>query len=279
MPENNNGKTITTSFYPLYYFTKQIVGDKANVINITPSGSEPHDYEPTTTDIINIEKSELLVLNGGTLEAWGNKIQTQFKNSSTKVIVAGKGLTSEIYKNENGNNATDPHIWLDPKLAEKEANTIAESLYEIDPTNQVYYQDNWSTLNKKLAQLDHDYTNGLSSCSSKNIITSHAAFGYLAKDYNFNQIAISGLSPDSEPSPSQLSNIANFAKKNNVKYIFFESLASPKLSQTIANEIGAKTMVLNPIEGLTPAENKLGENYISIMGNNLSNLKIALECK
>ena len=122
------------------------------------------------------------------------------------------------------------------------------------------------------------YRQGLSNCAEKNIITSHAAFGYLATTYGLNQVSISGLSPDAEPSPQQLADIVKFAKDSHVKYIFFESLVSPKLSQAIANEVGAQTLVLNPIEGLSDEELAQGKDYFSIMRNNLKNLQTALQC-
>lgn len=127
--------------------------------------------------------------------------------------------------------------------------------------------------------LDKDYRSGLSKCNKKDIITSHAAFGYLAKEYGFNQLAIAGLSPDEEPTLQTLKNISDFAKKNNVQYIFFESLVSPKLSETIANEVGAKTLVLNPLEGLSIQDIAEGKNYFTEMRSNLNQLKIALQCQ
>jgi zinc transport system substrate-binding protein len=155
---------------------------------------------------------------------------------------------------------------------------IEAELIKINPNNTSYYQSNKKILKEKFVSLDNDYKQGLSNCVEKNIITSHAAFSYLATTYNLNQIAITGVSPDSEPSLKQLATVAQFATDNNVKYIFFESLLSPKLSQTIAKEVGAKSLVLNPIEGLTDEEVASGKDYFSEMRNNLANLKIALQC-
>jgi zinc transport system substrate-binding protein len=156
---------------------------------------------------------------------------------------------------------------------------ITQGFIQIDPDNKNYFQTNADTLKTKLDNLNNEYKQGLANCTEKNIITSHAAFGYLATTYGLNQVPISGLSPDAEPSPQQLVNIVKFAKANNVKYIFFESLVSPKLANTIATEVGAKTLVLNPIEGLSDEQLARGDNYFQEMQNNLSNLKIALQCK
>ena len=274
----SNKLQVTTSFYPLYFFSSQIGGDKANVVNITPAGAEPHDYEPTAQDIAQIENSKLLVLNGGGLEAWGDNIQKNIDPQKTTVVIAGQNLTNQKVL-ENEQNVIDPHVWLSPQLAKEMVDKITESFIAVDSTNTEFYQANANTLKTKLDNLDSEYKQGLSSCSEKNIITSHAAFGYLATSYGLNQVSITGLSPDAEPSPAQLADIVKFAKANNVKYIFFESLISPKLANTIATEVGAKTLVLNPIEGLSNDEISQGNNYLTEMQNNLANLRTALQCK
>ena len=269
---------VAASFYPLYYFSQQIAGDKANVLNITPAGAEPHDYEPTAQDIAQIENSKMLVLNGGGLEAWGNDIKQNLNPKNTVIVTAGEGLTNQKVM-ENGKNIVDPHIWQSPPLAKQMVDRILAGFIQIDPANSSYYQANADALKVQLDNLDKDYKQGLANCVEKNIITSHSAFGYLAAAYGLNQVSIAGLSPDAEPSSQQLADIVKFTKANNVKYIFFESLISPKLSDTIATEIGAKTLVLNPIEGLTNDEIAQGKNYFTEMQNNLVNLKIALQCK
>jgi len=269
---------VTASFYPLWFFAQQIGGEKASVINITPAGAEPHDYEPTAQDIAQIEKSKLLIVNGGGLEAWGENIKQNLHAKNTYVATVGEGLTNQQVS-EGGKQMTDPHVWLSPPLAKEIVDKIAQDFVRIDSTNQKYYQSNADTLKTELTNLDKKYRRGLSNCSEKNIITSHAAFGYLAAAYGLTQVSIAGLSPDAEPSPQQLAGIVRFAKAHQVKYIFFESLVSPKLSDTIANEVGAKTLVLNPIEGLSSEEISQGKNYFTEMQNNLANLKLALQCK
>ena len=261
---NSTGLKITTSFYPMYYFTSIIGGNYINVTNITPPGTEPHDYELTPQDIIKIEESKLLILNGN-IEPWTDKIKTELKGKTTQILIAGENISSP----------TDPHVWLSPKLAKIESEKIANALKTNDPKHLDIYNKNLDSLKTELDKLDTEYKNGLKNCQTRNFVTSHAAFNYLAKDYNLNQIAISGLTPDEEPSLSRLAEIANYAKKNKIKYIFFESLVSPKLSQTLANEVGAKTLVLNPIEGVTDKNS----TYLTLMEENLQNLRIALACK
>jgi zinc transport system substrate-binding protein len=284
--KNNDGTPATSSrkpqvvasFYPLYFFTSQIAGDKADVTNITPAGAEPHDYEPTAQDVARIENSDVLVLNGGGLEGWVNDIKTNIDPEKTAVVTAGEGLvTQEVV--EDGEKIADPHVWLSPVLAKQMVDKIGNALAQADPTNASHYQSNAGGLKSKLEALDSEYRRELAVCKEKNIITSHAAFGYLATTYHLNQVPITGVSPDAEPSPKQLADVAKFAKDNNVKYIFFESLVSPKLSQTIATEVGAQTLVLNPLEGLTGDEIASGKDYFSEMRGNLANLKTALRCQ
>ncbi|HNW71447.1 MAG TPA: zinc ABC transporter substrate-binding protein [Candidatus Paceibacterota bacterium] len=283
---SNDRVKIVTSFYPLYFFTSQITGDKAIVSNITPAGAEPHEYEPTARDIASIENSDLLILNGGGLESWGENIKTNLNGKNTNIVTAGEGLITIENKeeeheedgHEGHHHVTDPHIWLSPILAIQMVDKIELGLSLKDPNNSSYYKANAEILKNKLSTLDEEFKKGLVTCESKNIITSHSAFAYLAQAYGLNQVSIAGLSSEEEPSSKEITEIAKFAKINNVKYIFFETLISPKLSETIAKEIGAQTLVLNPIEGLTEDEISNGKDYFSEMRSNLVNLKIALQC-
>jgi zinc transport system substrate-binding protein len=267
---------VSASFYPIYFFASQIGGEKVDVKNIIPAGAEPHDFEPSTQDMARMESSNLVVLNG-VVEPWGTKLRTNLQNTHVKVVVAGEELlTKQITK--NGEHMKDPHVWLNPILAKKEVAKITEAYISLDPTNKSYYKDNQTLLDAKLDELDARYTIGLQTCQTRDVITSHAAFAYLAEQYGLNQIAISGLSPDEEPSAKQLAEVVKFANVHNIKYIFFESLISPKLSETIANEVEAKTLVLDPIEGISDDDMKQGKNYFTVMENNLKNLQEALGC-
>lgn len=279
--KNDNAKStklqIIASFYPLYFFAKEIGKDKADVGNITPAGSEPHDYEPTTQDLAKISKADMLVLNGGNLEAWGGKIKDQLQGTKVLTVIAGDNLANKQL-DEYGKKILDPHIWLDPELAKKEVARITAGYISIDPAHASYYQNNERELENQFNQLDEKFVRGLSNCKQKDFVTSHAAFGYLATRYGINQIAISGVSPDEEPSSQKLAEITDLVKKENIKVIFFESLVSPRLAQTIAGETGAKTMVLDPIEGISDDQIKRGKNYFTVMEDNLKNLRSALQC-
>lgn len=274
--DKNNGKDgdkilITTSFYPIYFITSQIGGDLVKVENLVPNGIEPHDYELTSGDIIKIKKSKLLIINGGGVEVWKEDVLTDSSNNKKAIVLIDR-IKDDLIEN-------DPHIWLSPNLAIKMAEVISFELAQVDPENANYYKSNLNTLKVKLFELNNDFKSGLSSCKKKDIVTSHEAFGYLVRDYNLNQVAISGLSTEEEPSIEKMTEISQFVRNNGIEYIFFESLVSPELSETIASEVGAQTLVLNPLEGLTEKELSLGGNYFSEMRRNLDNLRLALDCE
>ena len=273
-----SGIQVSTSFYPLYFFASAIGGEKVSVHNITPPGAEPHDYTPTPNDIKMIERSGVLVLNGDGLEAWGDAVTTNINPAKTAVVVAGEGLATRTML-EGGQEIVDPHVWLSPPLAKEMTTKILTALVVADPKNGDYYRENAALLNTKLDQLDHDYRTGLADCARKDFVTAHAAFGYLAATYDLTQVPIAGLSPDAEPSPKQLAAIITFIRAKGINVIFFESLVSPKLAQTIAAETRAETLILDPLEGLSENDLRDGKDYLSVMRENLKNLQIALSCK
>lgn len=278
--QQNNKINVVASFFPLADFAKNIGGDYVTVTNITPAGAEPHDYEPTAQDIAKVYNAKLFVMNGNGVDAWGEKIQDDLKAKGIVVVKISDTLDS--LKNnspDDPNLAYDPHFWLNPINAEKEVDLIADALIKIDPAHETSYNQNRDAYKKQITDLDQEYKTGLATCQQHEIITSHNAFNYMAIQYGLTTLYILGLSPDQEPSPKTIADVANEAKQKNIKYIFFESLVSPKLSQTVANEIGAKTLELNPIEGFTDEEIANGKNYISQMKANLANLRIALQCQ
>jgi len=269
--------SVTASFYPLYYFATRVGGENAAVSDITPPGAEPHDYEPTPRDIVQMSSSALLILNGAGLEAWGDKIRSDINPGRTRLVVAAEGLATRTLV-ENGETTTDPHVWLSPPLAAKMVGAIAAGFESADPAHAAGYHARADSLEADLAALDRDYRAGLHTCGVRDFVTSHAAFGYLAEAYDLHQVAIAGLSPDAEPSPKTLADLAGFVRTKGLRYIFFETLVSPRFARALAAETGAKTLVLDPLEGLLPEEAAGGENYISIMRRNLANLRIALQC-
>lgn len=272
---------VVASFYPLAEFARQVGGNGVSVTTIISAGTEPHDFEPTPQDIARIQESRLFIYNGGTLDPWAGKIASELPS----VTPAGNaGNPSSGVKTLNmaqalGLGGADPHFWLDPSLAQKEVTAIREALIQADPARAETYRQNADAYSIKLSALDLQYSRSLAACASREIFTSHAAFSYLARKYNLIQSSIAGLSPDAEPSARQLAELADSATAKKIKYIFFETLASPKLAETLATATRAQTLVLNPLEGLTADEVKSGRDYISVMQDNLKNLVLALNCK
>lgn len=242
--------------------------------------AEPHDWEPAPADILTIKKAAIFIYNGAGMEEWVDKLDSSVLAGKKVVRAADFVNVLTAQYTEDGEPSTDgsidPHIWLDPINAQTIVGGIANAAVNTDSDNAEYYTNNANSYIAQLEELNQEYNETLIQANSKQFVTSHAAFGYMAHRYNLQQIAIMGLSPDAEPTPSRMAQIIQHVKDNNIKYIFFETLISPKLSEVIASESNAQTLVLNPIEGLSEQESAAGANYISEMKLNLTNLKYAL---
>jgi len=276
---------VMASFYPMYDFAQKVGGDKVEVINMVPAGTEPHDWEPAATHIKQLEEADAFVYNGAGMEHWTEDVLDSLDNKDLKVAEASEGLElmegeahdeEEEAEHEEEGTSYDPHVWLSPMNAKIEMENIKNALADADPENENYYTKNYEKYAAEFDKLDTFYKEGLADTKSKDVIAAHEAFGYLCKAYGLNQVGIEGLSPDSEPDPARMDEIIQFAKEHKVKTIFFEELVSPKVAETIADEIGAKTEVLNPLEGLSDEELESGEDYFSVMETNLKVLKKAL---
>ncbi|WP_371377500.1 metal ABC transporter substrate-binding protein [Sporomusa aerivorans] len=271
---------IVTTIYPLYDFTKQVTGGNADVKLLVPAGVEPHDWEPSPADLITIQNCDVFIYNGAGLEAWVDKIQNTVLKGK-KVVNAAKSVPvlAAQYDEEGGPAEAgdlDPHIWLDPVNVMSIVDAIRQAVAGSDPVHKLEYQKNAEAYKQQLNTLHQQYVEGLQGRKTNEIVTSHAAFGYMAKRYGFQQIAIMGLSPEAEPTAAKMAETIEYVKRQGIKYIFFETLVNPRLSEVIAAEAGAQTLVLNPIEGLTDDEIAQGQNYITEMQMNLVNLKYAL---
>ncbi|WP_186446578.1 metal ABC transporter substrate-binding protein [Neobacillus bataviensis] len=280
--EGSKKLQIVTTFYPMYYFAQKVAGSSANVELLIPNGVEPHDWEPTANDMAKIQDSDLFIYNSRYFETWTEKVFKSINDPNLKVVEASNGielmdaLDSEEKDNHEHTSSKDPHVWLSPVLAQKEVDNIAKALEQADPKNKDKFQKNAAALNSELADLDSLYKETIDKAKKKEFVTQHAAFGYLAKQYGLTQIPIAGLSPDVEPTLGKLAELTDLTKKKNVKIIYFEELTSSKVADTLAKEIGAKTEVLNPLEGLTKKEQEKGLDYIDVMKNNLESLKRSL---
>lgn len=270
--ESNDKLTVYTSFYTMYDFTSKIVGDKANVVNLVTDGTEPHEWEPSTTDMAALEKADMLIYNGAGMEHWIEQVAASLDNKLI-LVEASKGI--DLISGE-GEEHSDPHVWLDAKNAKFEMEAIKNALVQADAKNATYYEENYNKYATMFDELDSQLSTRLSALPDKNIIVSHEAFSYLCNAYGLKQTSIGDLEADAEPDANKIAKIVEFAKENNVSTIFFEELVSPKVAQVIANEIGAKTAVLNPIEGLTKEQSQAGVDYFSLMKENIEVLETAL---
>jgi zinc transport system substrate-binding protein len=258
---SGSGKTrLVAAFYPLAYAAKEVGGAAVEVTNLTPPGAEPHDLEVSPRDVQDIRSADLVLL-------LGNGFQPQLERAAGAGEKVLRVLdTPALRRFPDG----DPHVWLDPLRDALIAKRIGVALHRERAA---------ARLVARLRALDGDYRDGLAHCARREIVTSHEAFAYLAQRYGLRQIAITGLSPEAEPAPRDLERVITFVRKTHATTVFFETLVSPRIADTVAREAGAKTAVLDPIEGLTPAEAKRGEDYFSLMRANLATLRHALGCR
>ncbi|MBB6675287.1 metal ABC transporter substrate-binding protein [Cohnella nanjingensis] len=288
-PTAAGGKKLqaVASFYPMYEFSKQVAGDRADVTLLIPAGTEPHDWEPSAKDMVRLSEADVFVYNG-LVEGWAEQALESAANGKRVAVKASDGIALQeglADEEEEGGHAhdasadghaQDPHVWLDPVLAQREVTNIAAAFAEADPDHKADYQANADAYIAKLKALDRDYREGLKDAKRKDFVTQHAAFGYLAKQYGLTQVPIAGLSPEQEPAPDRMAEVVKTVRAQQIRTIFFETLVDPKIAQTIADETGAKTAVLNPLEGLTDDERKQGLDYIAVMESNLAALRQAL---
>ncbi len=271
---------VYASIYPMYDFAQKIGKDRIDLKLVTPPGAEPHDWEPTARNIAEMKEADVFIYNGAGFESWVDKLVRTIDSDSLILVDTSSGVellkaTDHIHDHGHAHQM-DPHIWLDPIRAKKQAENIQNAFIQADPANRAFYEKNYQEFSEEIESLHKQYRDALSNVKRREMIVSHAAFGYLAERYGLEQIPISGISPQEEPSPAKMAQITRLCRERQVKYIFFETLASPKLAEVLADEVGAQTAVLNPIGGLTQQEIDAGKDYFSIMKENLEVLKKAL---
>jgi len=267
---------IIVSLYPLQDFAQKIGGDLVDVVNIVPPGTEPHDFEPSPKDMMKLNKADLFLYNGAGLETWVTHTLPNMDQSRTLVVNTSKQIPLLNAKHkEEKNQVYDPHVWLNPYMAQQQAKVIYESMVKAVPEHKKEFSANYQKLNNQFVELQKAYA-VLLHTPQREFVTSHTAFQYLADQYQLKQVAISGLSPEDEPSPKEVKQLVDMLRKHQAKTVFFETLANNKLAETVKNEIHAEAAVLNPLEGLSKQEIANKEDYFSVMRNNLTNLKKAL---
>jgi zinc transport system substrate-binding protein len=253
-------ETIVAGFYPLAFTAQRVGGPDVEVENLTPPGAEPHDLEPTPQDVQALQSADLVLLLG-----------QGFQPSLERAAEGAEGHVVELLDAPGLNvHPGDPHVWLDPVRFEIVVKAIADALG--DPGTA-------QPLVRRLEALNGEYRVGLANCADREIVTSHEAFGYLADRYGLQQIAISGISPEAEPTPRALQHVVEVVGQTGATTVFTEPLVSARLADTVASETGAGTAVLDPIEGLTSDEQASGDDYFSLMQANLRTLERGLRCR
>jgi zinc transport system substrate-binding protein len=255
--------SVVAAFYPLQYAAKAVGGDSVSVTSLTPQGVEPHDLELTASQVADIAQADLVLYVKGFQPAVDEAVSQQAADHAIDVS-AGLPLL--------GN---DPHVWLDPANMATIGTTVANRLAEIEPDKAAVLANNATDLATAMRDLDSAYRSGLATCRSRDLVTSHEAFGYLANAYQLKQVGISGLSPDAEPSPARLKEVADLVTSKSISTIYYESLVDPKVAQTIADETGATVAKLDPLEGLTAGSTG---DYVSVMKDNLATLRTGQGC-
>ncbi len=261
---------VHAAFYPLEFLANEIGGDLIQVTALAAAGAEPHDMELTPVQVAELEETSLIIYIQGFMPAVDEAIASQTSaralNLATAVPLLAASDASEAY---------DPHIWLDPDNMILMATAVSDRLISLAPANKDYYTANTEVLISKLEALDSEFTSGLANCQQKTLVTSHDAFGYLTNAFGFQQLGITGLSPESEPSPARLAQISKLVTAQGITTIYYETLVSPAIAETVAAETGATTAVLDPIEGLAAGST---DTFITVMQANLETLIKGQSC-
>ncbi|TYR75150.1 ZinT/AdcA family metal-binding protein [Rossellomorea vietnamensis] len=289
--ESNEELKVYTTVYPLQYFTEVIAGGAASVETILPPGSDPHNYEPTTDDMMKIAEADAFIYNGSGLELYAQKISEAVKSEKVKLVEASTGIEltnhshdhnheeEDAHKDEQDGHEhgdKDPHIWLDPIRSIEIADNIKETLIELMPEQEDAFNKNFDELKGNLEELDHKFHNEIESLPENKIIVSHAAYGYWEQAYGIEQIAVSGLSPENEPSQKELQNIIETAEEYGLQYVLFEQNVTPKVAEVVRKEIGAEALRIHNLSVLTEEDINNEEDYFTLMQMNLETLSEVL---
>lgn len=269
---SNNKLQVYVSVYPVYDLVQKIGQDKINLVQVMPNQVDAHHWQPSTQDIINLEKADLFIYHGAGFEHWIDTVLDSINNENLKTIETSKAITLL-----SSDQQVDPHTWLDINKAKKQMAYIKDSLIKADSANKDFYESNYQKYAKEFDALNKEYQNELSKVKNNDIVVNHQAFSYLASAYNLNQHALVGIETESEPSAKKIADMIKFIKANNISAIFYESEDTNKVINTIALETNTKKLLLTPIESLSKEQIDNNDDYLSLMKQNLANLIIALK--
>ena len=281
-PGGTGDVRLVASFYPLQWTAERVAGDAVDVVSLTKPGAEPHDLELAPQDVAALADANLVVYLGGFQPAVDDAVEQEGKDSAFDVTRAAD-LDLTYTPIEDGDQksdeagATDPHFWLDPLRLAAVADALAARLSRLRPQEAPQYEANAAALRTELEALDAEFEAGLKDCTNTNLVTSHNSFGYLARRYGLTQVGITGLTPEDEPAPQDLAEVTAFVEANRVATIYYETLVSPAVARTVAAETGARTAVLDPVEGLT--DESAGSDYLEVMRANLAGIRAGQPCR
>lgn len=286
---------IYTSTFATAAIAREIGGDQVNVKMIVPPGADPHSYEPTSKQLTEIAKGDLFLLTGTTLEPYSKKIQESLKGTDVRFIETSKdvtllksdatlhaheeeGHTEDEHaheEEEHDHGKYDPHVWLDPVNAKAMARSITAALSKEVPKDKATFEKNLKAFDQQADALDKEFKQAVADGSKKELLVTHAAYGYLAERYGFTQLPIAGISPSDEPSQKQLAALVKEARMHDLKYVAFEETVSPKVARVIQKEIGAKSVTIHNLESVTKSQQN--SSYFKLMEENVQTLKQALQ--
>ena len=269
---------VVASFYPLAEAAQRVGGDLVAVRNLTPPGVEPHDLELAPDDLEALVTADVVVYLGGGFQPAVEDGVAQAEGVAVDALAAVGPLRSPAPGDAGEELSADPHVWLDPGALLGDRRRRGRGARRADPGDADEFRSNAQDFESELATLGSEFRDGLASCARTTIVTSHAAFGYLADAYGLRQVPISGMAPEAEPDPARLAELEALVEREGVTTIFTEELVSPEVAETLADEAGVTTAVLDPLEGLTADEVDAGDDYVSVMRRNLATLRDALGC-
>ena len=264
---------IVAAFYPFQFIAERVAGEHANVTSLTEPGAEPHDVELKPSQVASLTEANLVVYEKSFQAAVDEAVA---QSGNPNVIDTANVVPLKPLADSDDHDHLDPHVWLDPTNMILITDAVRDKLAAVDPGNAADYTERAAALTQDLTGLDQSFATGLKSCQREDFITTHAAFGYLASRYHLNQIGVSGISPDAEPSPARIAEISDIALEYEITTIFSETLVSPAVAESIAGDLGLRTDVLDPIEAITPESR--GQDYLAVMDANLAALQKANGC-
>jgi zinc transport system substrate-binding protein len=266
--------SVVANFFPVAEAAGQVGGKLVDVTNLTPAGVEPHDLELDPDQVADIEDADVVLYMG---EGFQPAVADVAERQDDAVDLA-KAVPLERGEEHEEGLDVDPHFWLDPPLMAKAVDRVEQALTKAAPDDAAQFRANADAYKAKLMALDQEFRTGLASCRRDEIVTSHAAFHYLAKRYGLTQLPVTGLSPEAEPDPSRLADLSDQIEKDGVTTVFYEELVSPDVAEALARDAHVEAAVLSPLEGLSTKEQTRGEDYLSVMRANLAALRKALDC-